>query len=93
MLKENLEAKKVYNFGLMNSYYGIATIEDIVEICRECGTEIYKLELASLANISDWVYMIEEPFAEYIQVKEGIYKWVDLTAIDTYDFCGYAKVS
>lgn len=93
MLKENLKAKKLYNFGLMNSYYGIATIEDIVEMCRECDTEIYQLELASLADISDWVCIGQDPFEDYIQVKEGIFKWVDLTFIDPYDFYGYAKVS
>ncbi|WP_291582650.1 hypothetical protein [Clostridium sp. UBA6640] len=93
MLEDNLEAKKVYSFGLMNSYYGIVTMEDITEMCRECGTEIYKLELANLADILDWIHMIGEPFGEYLQVKEGIYKWIDLTFIASYDFYEYAKVS
>ncbi len=93
MLKENLDAKKVYNFGLFNAYYGTGTLEEIMEMCREYGTEIYKLEIASLADILDEVAMGQNPKEGYVQIKEGIFKWLDLTFLDKLDFCGYVKVS
>ncbi|MBS5824636.1 MAG: hypothetical protein KID00_12445 [Clostridium argentinense] len=93
MLKENLKAKKVYNFGLINSYYGIATMEKIMEMCRECDTDIYNLELASLRDITDYVCMGQDPFEGYVEVEEGIFKWIDLSFLDDLDFCGYTKIS
>lgn len=84
--------KKIMNFGLKNGFYGTLTEDEIIELCKECNTDIYSLELASVSDLEDLICMGEEPYIGLVEVQEGIYYWLDLTFIDDEDFIGYAKV-